>query len=261
MEQKQKLELTWIGKGDEPVIEPRILIENPNYSYGDPDSENMLIHGDNLLALKALEQDYTGKVKCIYIDPPYNTGSAFEQYDDNLEHSIWLSLMRSRLDILFRLLKEDGLIFIQIDDREHAYLKVLCDEIMGRKNFICNFIWEARSGQGNTVNHIAEQHEYILCYAKSSTNAKFKRIENIANSGNYVDEFGSYKREQLRQWGQGDKKEDRPTMWYPVISPENTEIYPKRGDGSDGRWRCSKKMMKELLENNNVDFVKNEDGS
>jgi len=88
-----KLELTWIGKGEEPKLEPRILIENPEYSYGDPKSENMLIHGDNLLALKALEQDFTGKIKCIYIDPPYNTGNAFEHYDDGIEHSLWLSLM------------------------------------------------------------------------------------------------------------------------------------------------------------------------
>ena len=102
----QKLELTWISKGDEPKLEPRILIENPEYSYGDPNTENMLIHGDNLLALKALEQDYAGKVKCIYIDPPYNTGNAFEHYDDGLEHSLWLSLMSQRLKLLRETLKD-----------------------------------------------------------------------------------------------------------------------------------------------------------
>ena len=101
----QKLELTWIGKGDEPKLEPRILIENPEYSYGDPNTENILIHGDNLLALKALEQDFAGKIKCIYIDPPYNTGGAFEHYDDNLEHSIWLNLMYQRIKLLKNLLK------------------------------------------------------------------------------------------------------------------------------------------------------------
>ena len=122
---QQKLELTWIGKGEEPTLEPRILIENPEYSYGDSDTENMLIHGDNLLALKALEQNYSGKVKCIYIDPPYNTGSAFEHYDDNLEHSIWLDLMRQRLIILKNLLSNDGFICCHIDDSEGHYLKVL----------------------------------------------------------------------------------------------------------------------------------------
>ena len=108
----QKLELTWIGKDEKrEAIEPRILIEDPKYSYGDTESGNMLIHGDNLLALKALEQEYSGKVKCIYIDPPYNTGSAFEHYDDGLEHSIWLSLMRERIQVLYNLLdKKEGTI-------------------------------------------------------------------------------------------------------------------------------------------------------
>ena len=137
---KQRLELTWIGKDEELKLEPRILIEDPEKSYGDPNSENMLIHGDNLLALKALEQDYAGKIKCIYIDPPYNTGSAFEHYDDNLEHSIWLSLMKPRLEILRNLLSEEGSIWISLDDNEQAYLKVMMDEIFGRSNFVNNVI-------------------------------------------------------------------------------------------------------------------------
>ena len=117
-------------------IEPRILVENKEKSYGNQDTENMLIHGDNLLALKALENKYANQVKCIYIDPPYNTGSAFDNYDDNLEHSIWLNLMNERLKILRTLLSNDGIIFIQIDDNEQAYLKVLCDEIFGRNNYL-----------------------------------------------------------------------------------------------------------------------------
>ena len=139
-----KLELTWHGKEQEIRIEPRLLIEKPELSnMGNvPDTDNMLIHGDNLLALKALEKNYTGKVKCIYIDPPYNTGSAFEQYDDNLEHSQWLNLMHPRLEILMNLLAEDGSIWISIDDDEGHYLKVLCDEIFGRHNFVSTVIWE-----------------------------------------------------------------------------------------------------------------------
>ncbi len=136
MEKKGKLELTWVGKYEEEKLEPRILIEDKSKSYGDPNTENMLIHGDNLLALKALENKYTGMIKCIYIDPPYNTGVAFEHYDDNLEHSIWLGIMKKRLEILRNLLAEDGTIWIQIDDEEQAYLKVLCDEIFGRSNFV-----------------------------------------------------------------------------------------------------------------------------
>ena len=134
--QKQKLELTWIGKEERPKLEPRILVEDPAKSYGDPKSENMLIHGDNLLALKALEQEFSGKIKCIYIDPPYNTGSAFEHYDDGLEHSLWLRLMRDRLEIFRNLLSVDGSIFVQIDDNEQSYLRCLMDEIFGRSNLL-----------------------------------------------------------------------------------------------------------------------------
>lgn len=152
---KQKLELTWIGKDEELNLEPRILIEDPDKSYGDPASENMLIHGDNLLALKALEQDFAGKIKCIYIDPPYNTGSAFEHYDDNLEHSTWLNLMKPRLELLKVLLSEDGVIFVQIDDNEQAYLRILMDEVFGRSNFISTFIWIGRAGQGGTASKVA----------------------------------------------------------------------------------------------------------
>ena len=140
----QKLELTWIGKGQEPKLEPRILIEQPEYSYGDPDSGNMLIQGDNLLALKALEQEYAGKVKCIYIDPPYNTGSAFENYDDNLEHSIWLNLMNQRIVILRNLISMDGFFCCHIDDSEGQYLKVLLDEIFGRKNYLTTLFVRVR---------------------------------------------------------------------------------------------------------------------
>lgn len=140
----QRLELTWIGKGEEPAVEPRILLHDPSKDYGDPNTENMLIHGDNLLALKALEQQFAGQVKCIYIDPPYNTGAAFEHYDDNLEHSIWLNLMCVRLRVLKELLSPDGSIWISIDDDEGHYLKVLCDEVFGRDNFINTVIWEKK---------------------------------------------------------------------------------------------------------------------
>lgn len=145
----QRLELTWIGKGEDPEVEPRILIHDPSKDYGDPDAGNMLIHGDNLLALKALEQEYSGKIKCIYIDPPYNTGSAFEQYDDNLEHSTWLQLMHARLLILKNLLAEDGSIWMSIDDDEGHYLKVLCDEIFGRDNFVNTLIWHKKGTRSN----------------------------------------------------------------------------------------------------------------
>ena len=164
-----KLELTWYGKEKEIHVEPRLLIERSELSNTEaaPDTENMLIHGDNLLALKALESRYAGQVKCIYIDPPYNTGSAFEHYDDNLEHSQWLNLMRPRLEILKNLLAEDGSIWISIDDDEGHYLKVLCDEIFGRHNFVSTVIWEKKYTVANDAKWLSDNHDFILVYAKN----------------------------------------------------------------------------------------------
>ncbi|WP_432403646.1 site-specific DNA-methyltransferase [Wukongibacter sp. M2B1] len=181
MADKQRLELTWIGKNapqyDATNIEPRILIEDTEKSYGDSNTENMLIHGDNLLALKALEQKYSGKIKCIYIDPPYNTGNAFEHYDDNLEHSTWLNLMKPRLEILKNLLSNDGIIFIQIDDEEMAYLKVLCDEIFGRNNFITSICIRMSTPSGVKTSHkfkkIIKEKEYILVYSSERDKVRF----------------------------------------------------------------------------------------
>ena len=171
-----KLELTWYGKDEPILVEPRLLIENAALSNtaADPDTENMLIHGDNLLALKALENKYAGQVKCIYIDPPYNTGSAFEHYDDNLEHSQWLQLIRPRLEILWRLLADEGSIWISIDDDEQAYMKVLCDELFGRSSFVASIIWQKRTSPDMRAI-ISDGHDYILVYAKDKELFKQKR--------------------------------------------------------------------------------------
>lgn len=170
MQKTGRLELTWVGKYEESVVEPRILIEDKGKSYGNSHSENMLIHGDNLIALKALQQDYAGRIKCIYIDPPYNTGNAFDLYDDGIEHSIWLNLMRQRLILLRELLAEEGSIWIQIDDEEQAYLKVVCDEIFGRTNFVnmisVNMKNIAGASGGGEDKRIKKNCEYILVYAK-----------------------------------------------------------------------------------------------
>lgn len=181
----QKLELTWIGKENDFFVEPRVLILDEEKSYkkenliNDSYFDNMLIHGDNLLALKALEKDYTGKIKCIYIDPPYNTGSAFEHYDDNLEHSTWLSLMNERLIILKNLLSDDGVIWIQIDDEEQAYLKVLCDEIFGRNNFLNMLSVKmkniAGASGGGEDRRLKKNVEYILVYTKKYDSFKWLR--------------------------------------------------------------------------------------
>ena len=171
---KQRLELTWIGKDERPRLEPRILLEDTEKSYHanarvtDHDIfDNILIHGDNLLALKALEQEFTGKVKCIYIDPPYNTGAAFEQYDDGVEHSVWLSLIRDRLDLLRKLLSEDGSLWVNIDENEGHYLKVICDEIFGRDNFVRHITWQKKYSVSNNFKGIASICDIILVYRKS----------------------------------------------------------------------------------------------
>lgn len=171
---KQRLELTWIGKNERPRLEPRILLEDPELSYRAPKRvsendifDNILIHGDNLLALKALEHEFSGKIKCIYIDPPYNTGSAFVHYDDGLEHSLWLSLMRDRLEILRSLLAEDGSIWITLDSNEIHYMKVMCDEVFGRENYRTMVTWQKKYSVSNNAQGIASLTDFILLYAKS----------------------------------------------------------------------------------------------
>lgn len=177
MEKKGKLELTWVGKYEETKLEPRILIEDKSKSYGDANTENMLIHGDNLLALKALERDYTGRVKCIYIDPPYNTGAAFEHYDDNIEHSIWLNAMYNRLRILKNLLSEDGFLCCQIDDSEGFYLKIMLDEIFGRDNYLTTFYIQVRYSNKTLAEDSDYQKIIEQChvYAKRKSSAKLNR--------------------------------------------------------------------------------------
>ena len=177
MSRKQKLELTWIGKENRPKLEPRILLEDPAKSYhakhrvtDDDIFDNKLIFGDNLLALKALEQEFTGKIKCIYVDPPYNTGQAMAHYDDGLEHSLWLSLMRERFELLKRLLQKNGTFFCQLNDDEMAYGKVLLDEVFGRANFLnqvsVKMKQTAGASGGGEDKRLKKNIEYILIYAR-----------------------------------------------------------------------------------------------
>ena len=200
MEKKGKLELTWVGKYEEEKLEPRILIEDKSKSYGDPDTENMLIHGDNLLALKALENDYSGKIQCIYVDPPFNTGQAFDFYDDDLEHSIWLDLIYKRIKILYGLLKEDGLFWIHLDDVEVHYCKIMLDEIFNRSNFVSHITYErsavAGLGQGG---YLVNTTEHILLYKKSilpeKENLSYAELglNIIKRYNHYVSNFGTRK--------------------------------------------------------------------
>lgn len=185
----KKLELCWPGKDIEVKPEPRVLIEDAEKSYGEANTENMLIHADNLLALKALEQNFSDRIKCVYIDPPYNTGNAFEHYDDGLEHSIWLNLIHSRIRILYKLLSKDGVLFINVDEKEHAYLKVMLDEVFGRNNFIGDIIWKKRKGGGNDSRFIALDHDYIIVFAKNANKEVHKVKWRVSQSEEYLKRY------------------------------------------------------------------------
>jgi len=193
MQKKGKLELTWVGKYDEEKpVEPRILIEDKDKSYGDPVSENMLIHGDNLIALQALQQDFAGKIKCIYIDPPFNTGQAFENYDDNLEMSIWLNLMRMRLQLLHSLLRDDGTLFVHIDDSYLPYLTILLDEIFGRSNRLYLVTFKQGSATGHKAINpgMVTTTNFILVYSKVKAEWNPNRI--FTNRGSRDKRYGNY---------------------------------------------------------------------
>lgn len=268
MRLNQKLELTWVGKDNRPRLEPRILIEDPEKSYHAASRvsdtnifDNVLIHGDNLLALKALEQQCAGKVKCVFIDPPYNTGSAFTHYDDGLEHSIWLGLMRDRLEILRRLLSEDGSLWITIDDNEAHYLKVLCDEIFGRSNFIGNIAWEKSDSPRMDAVFLSARHDHILVFAKDLQRTLWHRLDDaIPQHYHKTDANGRrYYLKPLRAMGgQGDSRAARPTLYFAMIAPDGTEVFPKRQDGTDGAWRWNPKRVEAARER--IDWVNGKNG-
>lgn len=241
----KRLELTWVGKEERPRLEPRILLEQPELSYekrvSDNDIvDNMLIHGDNLLALKALEQEFTGKVKCVFIDPPYNTGSAFEQYDDGLEHSIWLALMRDRLVVLRDLLSEDGSLWIAIDDNESHYLRVLCDEVFARRNFVCNIVWQSKDTPGNNASSIAQTHNHILVYRKSDAfrpNLLQRDEKQVANYKNPdADPRGPWLGTPLT------RAEHRDRDYYALETPDGRSVFPPKGSS----WRRPPEVLREL---------------
>ena len=239
-------------------MEPRILIEDPEKSYhaakrvSDNDIfDNMLIHGDNLLALKALEQDYAGRVKCIYIDPPYNTGNAFEHYDDGLEHSIWLSLMRERLELLKNLLSEDGSIWISIDDDESHYLKVLCDEIFGRINFVSNIVWEKKYSPQNDTKWLSDSHDHIILYAK---NKETWRPNLLPRSEEMNSRYKNPDNDPRGVWKAADfsVRTYNKSCDYPIKLPSGRIVNPPESRA----WATSEEKFKELVRDNRVWFGK-----
>jgi adenine-specific DNA-methyltransferase len=237
MTKKQKLELTWIRKENRPKLEPRILLEDPAKSYHarhrvtSADSfDNRLIFGDNLLALKALEAEFSGKVKCVFIDPPYNTGSAFTHYDDGVEHSIWLSLMRDRLEIIRRLLSDDGSLWITIDDNEAHYLKVVCDEIFGRANFVANVIWQKRIGPDNRLP-LGDAHDHILVFTVDKERFQ-SRANKVPLTSKQVAEFKNPDGDPRGAWTSSSNfsaQGFRPNQMYTIRTPGGAEYSPPPG--------------------------------
>ena len=265
MTKKTKLELTWPGKDERPKLEPRILIEDPAKSYhasarreGDL-FDNMLIKGDNLLALKALEQDYTGKVKCVFIDPPYNTGSAFEHYDDGLEHSLWLSMIRDRLVLIRDLLADDGSLWITLDDNEAHYFKVLCDEIFGRRNFIASIAWQKSFAKKNKAL-ISGSHDHLMVYAKSA--GDWKR-NSLPREGAALDAFKNPDNDPRGPWQSvaysvpSEDGERRKAYRYSIRLPSGRDVDPPAGR----HWNGLPNRTDELRADNRLWFGKDGDST
>lgn len=255
---KQRLELTWVGKDRRPKLEPRILLEDKENSYHAKSRvaendifDNKLIHGDNLLALKSLEQDYSGRVKCVFIDPPYNTGSAFQHYDDGLEHSIWLGLMRDRLEIILKLMADDGSLWITIDDNEAHYLKVLCDEVFGRNNFVANVVWQKKYSPQNDARWFSDNHDHILVYAKCKniwrpnglprTDEMKSRYKNPDN-----DPRGIWMSDNL------SVKTYSSATDYPIVLSSGKVVKPPSGRS----WSISRQKFMELIADDRIWFGK-----
>jgi adenine-specific DNA-methyltransferase len=265
MSQQQKLELTWIGKENRPRLEPRVLLEDPEKSYHasqrvtDNDLfDNRLIFGDNLLALKALEQEFTGRIKCIFIDPPYNTGSAFEHYDDGLEHSLWLSLMRDRLELLRRLLRDDGTIWITIDDNESHYLKVLCDEVFGRVNFLSNVVWQKRTSPDNRLR-LGDAHDSILVFCKDKFAGK-TTLNQLPISAERLKDFKNPDNDPCGPWASTDctaqSGHATPSQFYVLTTPAGRVIELP----SSLCWRFTKERMEEEILSGRIWFGKDGNG-
>lgn len=253
-----KLELTWIGKDEQPRLEPRILLEDPTKSYHADRRvtehdifDNRLIFGDNLLALKALEQEFTGRVKCVVLDPPYNTGAAFSHYDDGVEHSLWLSLIKARLEIIRHLLRTDGSLWICIDDNEGHYLKVLCDEVFGRSGFLASIAWQ-HSVQGKGYSgKFSVHHNYILVYQRSPS----FQLKDLPREEKHNVHYSNPDNDPNGPWRAGDIRNAmlRPNLIYNIMTPSGKVIAPpKKG------WRFSRETMAKKIQSGEVYFRKGE---
>ena len=240
----------------------RLLREVPEWSYSGSlkeqdktsNHQNLIIQGDNLQALKSLLPFYAGQVKCIFIDPPYNTLSAFKHYDDNLEHSLWLSLMYPRLELLRELLAEDGSIWITLDDNESHYFKVMADEIFGRKNFVANVVWEKKFSPQNDAKWFSDNHDHILCYAKNKE--KWRPIP-LSRTEEMNARYKNPDNDIRGVWTSGDLsvKTYNSTTDFPIITPAGRVVNPPKGFC----WRLNKETLQEYINDNRIWFGENGD--
>ena len=258
MAKKTKLELTWIGKENRPRLEPRILIEDPEKSYhashrvSDNDIfDNRLIFGDNLLALKALEQEFAGKVKCIYVDPPFNTGQAFDHYEDGVEHSLWLSMMSCRIELLRSLLTSDGTLWVHLDDNEVHYLKVVMDEIFGRNCFVTSIAWRAADSSNNDAKQFSVDHNSILVYSRQPgwlSNSLPRTEESNAH-------YSNPDNDPRGPWFQGNVSSPHPrdNLRFNISTPSGKTIKPPHNG-----WRWSRDSVEQKIASGQIVFSPDE---
>jgi len=292
---RERYHLDWPGKREALVAAnapiAKTLRPCREESVNFDKTKNLFIEGDNLDALKLLQETYLGKIKLIYIDPPYNTGNDFIYEDDFAEdtdgflrksnqkneqgerlianteangrfHSAWLSMLYPRIKIARNLLQDDGVIFISINDIEVSNVRKICDEIFGRENFLGQLVWHSKKGGGGGVKTVVNEHEYIVAYAKENPEMAVGRVEVEAQALNLSDDIGPYRKSrELNKWGAGSARADRPTMYFPIPGPNGEDVYPIRNDGSEGRWRLGKKAMLKIVSEKNALYERRQDGS
>lgn len=241
----------------------RLLQPVHKLDHGEPDSPNLMIEGDNLAGMKALLPYFGGQVQCCYLDPPYNTDNIFTHYDDNLEHAIWLSTMYPRIELARKMLAETGVMFVSIDDQEGHYLKVIMDEIFGRKNFIATFIWQKVDSPNDNKPAITPDHEFILCYAKDKAKAYLRKLgaTSVLDAYPHEDEEGRKYRDRLvKKNGKNSLRKDRPTMWFPITAPDGTDVWPIHDDGQEARWALGKKGVQKAIKDGLLVWKRRERG-
>lgn len=292
---RERYGLSWAGKAEavRSIQTPSAatLIPDREESVQFDSTENLFIEGDNLEVLKLLQKSYHGRVKMIYIDPPYNTGNEFiypdnfregiedylrysGQVDDegmklstNTEtsgryHSKWLNMMYPRLFLARNLLRDDGVIFVSINDHEVHNLRLLMDEVFGEENFVGIFTWQSKKGGGSDNASVVVDQEYVICFVKASDFNALARLTLEAEPLDRHDEKGPYRLgRELNKWGANSRREDRPTMFFPIPGPNGEDVYPIRNDDVEGCWRWGKKKMIEIVDRGDVEFVERANGA